>query len=469
MLEIDDYTLENKIGKGSFGEVYLTTKKGTDKLYATKKMQKIIVLQPKVKKFFNNEISILKTLDHPNIIKLYDIKQTINSYYLIFDLCNGGNLTSCLDKYKKKYHLPFTQEIVQHIMTQIVNGLRYLHNSKILHRDIKLDNILLHYENNDDLKNANILKANVKIIDFGFARYLEDNTLAESTLGSPIYMDPQILQKLNKIDNNTSFGYDQKADIWSLGAVCYEMLIGSPPFTASNLKELIDNIKKGNYSIPNNLKLSKEAISFINGMLQFNPQARLDINALANHDFLVKDIKTFHAIDIKKAQQKFNSKKEIVLNTNYNQSIWFIFETDDKDNNNKNINLEDIPNNMIDNKNVKDNINNNNIEKPISIKEEDILGNLNNGMENKNNIQSNNNYNNNIENQNYINSNNINKVNNNIYDNEKKNNNNEINNPNLINLLDQTFQEMNHDFFYIEPIFLAVPPIEDSSFFQVDI
>ena len=169
------------------------------------------------------------------------------------------------------------------------------------------------------------------------------------------------------------------------------------------------------------------------------------------------------------AQQKFNSKKEIVLNTNYNQSIWFIFETDDKDNNNKNINLEDIPNNMIDNKNVKDNINNNNIEKPISIKEEDILGNLNNGMENKNNIQSNNNYNNNIENQNYINSNNINKVNNNIYDNEKKNNNNEIYNPNLINLLDQTFQEMNHDFFYIEPIFLAVPPIEDSSFFQVDI
>ena len=183
-------------------------------------------------------------------------------------------------------------------MTQIVNGLRYLHNSKILHRDIKLDNILLHYENNDDLKNANILKANVKIIDFGFARYLEDNTLAESTLGSPIYMDPQILQKLNKIDNNTSFGYDQKADIWSLGAVCYEMLIGSPPFTASNLKELIDNIKKGNYSIPNNLKLSKEAISFINGMLQFNPQARLDINALANHDFLVKDIKTFSSTKI---------------------------------------------------------------------------------------------------------------------------------------------------------------------------
>ena len=476
MLEIDDYTLENKIGKGSFGEVYLTTQKGSNKLFATKKMQKSIVLQPKVKKFFNNEIKILQSIDHPNIIKLYKIKQTINSYYLIFDLCNGGNLTSCLDKYKKKYHLPFTQEIVQHIMTQIVNGLRYLHNSKILHRDIKLDNLLLDFENKDDLENLNILKAKVKIIDFGFARFLEDNTLAESTLGSPIYMDPQILQKLNKIDNNTSFGYDQKADIWSLGAVCYEMLIGSPPFTASNLKELIDNIKKGNYSIPNNLKLSKEAISFINGMLQFNPQARLDINALANHDFLVKDIKTFHAIDIKKAQQKFNSKKEIVLNTNYNQSIWFIFETDKKDNKNKDINLEDIPNNMIDKNNVNNDINNKNIGKPINIKEEDILGNLNNEMENKNNIQSNNNknYNNNIINHNYFNnnnnnSNNSNKVNNNNYDNEKNSNNNGNDNSNLINLLDQTFEELNHDFFYIEPIFLAVPPIEDPSFFQVDI
>ena len=361
-------------------------------------------------------------------------------------------------------------------MNQIVNGLQYLHNSKILHRDIKSDNILVHFKSKEDLQNLNLLNADIKIIDFGFARYLEDDSLAQSVLGSPLYMAPQILRKLKKLDNNNSFGYDQKADIWSLGTVCYEMLIGTPPFYAENYDDLLEGIQKGNYSIPNNLKLSKEAVSFINGMLQYNPQARLDINALANHDFLVKDIKTFHAIDIKKAQQKFNSKKEIVLNTNYNQSIWFIFETDKKDNKNKDINLEDIPNNMIDKNKVNNDINNNNIGKPINIKEEDILGNLNNEMENKNNIQSNNNknYNNNIINHNYFNnnnnnSNNSNKVNNNNYDNEKNSNNNGNDNSNLINLLDQTFEELNHDFFYIEPIFLAVPPIEDSSFFQVDI
>ena len=367
MIEIDDYLIKNKIGKGSFGEVYLTTKKGRNKIFATKKMQKSIVLQPKVKKFFNNEISILQKIEHPNIIKLYEIKQKINNYYLIFEYCNGGSLLNALEKYKKKYQSPFTQEIVQYIMNQVVSGLRYLHNLKILHRDIKLDNILLNYENDEDSKNLNLLKSNIKIIDFGFARYLEDNTLAESTLGSPMYMDPLILQKLNKINNNNSFGYDQKADIWSLGTVCYEMLIGTPPFNASNLKELINNIQKGNYSIPNKLKLSKEAISFINGMLQYNPKARLDINALANHDFLVKNIKTFHNLDIKKAQEKFNDKDAITLNTKFNQSVWFVFETDDNDNKEKNINLEDISVNMIDNNNI--NNNNNNNYKPIIIKE----------------------------------------------------------------------------------------------------
>ena len=440
MLIVEDYTLEKIIGKGSFGQVYLTSKTGTNKLFATKKMPKTMVLQPKVKKYFNNEIHILENIDHPYIIKLYEIKQTINNYFLIFDFCNGGDLNHCLEKYKKKNKKPFTQEIVQHLMNQIVNGLQYLHNSKILHRDIKSDNILVHFKSKEDLQNLNLLNADIKIIDFGFARYLEDDSLAQSVLGSPLYMAPQILRKLKKLDNNNSFGYDQKADIWSLGTVCYEMLIGTPPFYAENYDDLLKGIQKGNYSIPNNLKLSKEAVSFLNGMIQYNPQSRLDINTLANHDFLVKDIKSFHFIDIKIAEEKFLNNKEIVINAKEYQSIWYIFDTDNKENNKK-INLEEIPNDMI-----NDKINNKNfIGKRINKQQEDYLGDLNREMKNNNN-----------------------------YGDRYKNINNNINNENkdnltLENLLDNTFNEINHDFFFMEPIFIPFPPIEETSIFQIDI
>ena len=207
---VEDLTLIKSVGKGSFGEVFLASKKGVQENFAVKKVSKSMAESPKVRKYFNNEILILKQVNHPNIIKLHDTKQTLNNYYLVFDLCNGGGLSDCLEKYMKKYKKPFTEEIVQHLMRQIVSGLQYLHNNKILHRDIKLDNILVHFDDENDKTNLNLLKAKVKIIDFGFARYLEEG-LAQSILGSPINMDPHILAKMRKIDNTQSFGYELKS------------------------------------------------------------------------------------------------------------------------------------------------------------------------------------------------------------------------------------------------------------------
>ena len=325
---VEDITLIKSVGKGSFGEVFLASRKGTDQMYAVKKVSKSLVLQDKVKKYFNNEIYILKQVNHPNIIKLYEIKQTLNNFYLVFDLCNGGGLSNCLEKYMKQNKKPFTQEIAQSIIRQLVSGLQYLHNNKILHRDLKLDNVLLHFNSEEDKNNFNLLKAQVKIIDFGFARYLENDSLAQSVLGSPINMDPQILAKMRKIDNNQSFGYDQKADIWSLGTICYEMLIGVPPFDATSYEELVSKIQKGNYKIPKNLKLSKEAISFINGMLKYNPEQRLSIDQLANHNFLIKNVKDFKEIDLTKAA-KVDQKTDLVFNAK--ESVWDIFESSIKD------------------------------------------------------------------------------------------------------------------------------------------
>ena len=433
---IEDLTLIKSVGKGSFGEVFLTSKKGTDQMFAVKKVSKSLVLQEKVKKYFNNEIYILKQVNHPNIIKLYEIKQTLNNFYLVFDLCNGGGLSNCLEKYMKQNKRPFTQEIAQSIIRQLVSGLQYLHHNKILHRDLKLDNVLIHFNTEEDKNNFNLLKAQVKIIDFGFARYLENDSLAQSVLGSPINMDPQILAKMRKIDNNQSFGYDQKADIWSLGTICYEMLIGAPPFDATSYEELVSKIQKGDYKIPNNLKLSKEAINFINGMLQHNPQKRLNIDQLANHNFLMKNVKDFKELDLKRAGEKVD-KDNLTINTK--ESIWGIFESSIKD-------LDQISSKDISKKIV----NYNGESKGISGEVVDTVGDLTKDI---NNLAVESKYNND-EKSSQKSSNTFEKIN--LTDDKKKN-------------ILKAFDDMNADFFYLEPMLIPIVPNTEQKALQLDI
>jgi serine/threonine protein kinase len=182
-------------------------------------------------------------------------------------------------------------------MRQIINAFQYIHKLKIIHRDIKLDNILLNYETEEDKNNLNLMKASVKIIDFGFSCVISKSGLQYSTLGSPINMDPIILKKLNSSGQTRQLGYSQKADIWSLGTICYEMLIGKSAFDAQDMDELVEKIEKGTYVIPTSV--SKEVISFLNGMLQYESSKRLNSGQLAKHNFLTKDIKDFHKIDVK--------------------------------------------------------------------------------------------------------------------------------------------------------------------------
>ena len=191
---VDDLALSKTLGKGAFGEVYLGIKQGTQKQFAIKKIDKKFTSNPKAKKYLDNEISILRDINHPNIVKLYDVKETSNFYYLVTEYCNGGSLSDCLETYVEKYNKPFPEEVVQFLMRQIVSALSYLHKKTILNLDIKLDNILVHFDDENDIKKQNLLKAKVKMIDFGFARYLKKEEIAISTLGSPINMDPGILR-----------------------------------------------------------------------------------------------------------------------------------------------------------------------------------------------------------------------------------------------------------------------------------
>ena len=328
---VGDLKLIKCLGKGSFGEVYLTTKKDSDVKYATKKINKSAMNSEKSKQYLQNEINLLKEMDHPNIINLVEVKDTTKYIYIVMEYCNGGDLSKCLSYHKNKYKKPFSEEVVQYLMRQIVSGICYLHKNNILHRDIKLENILVNFDNEKDAHERNMMKAKVKLIDFGFSRHLQKAELAYSILGNPINMDPGILKKMNENSNKNNnnvkdYGYDQKADIWGLGTICYEMLIGKCTFDSESMKELVNKVERGNYFLPSNL--SKEVISFLNGMIQYDSKKRLSATQLLNHRFLKRAYSEFTKIDLKEAHSKLVGSK-IKINSKNNQSIWEIFEQDE--------------------------------------------------------------------------------------------------------------------------------------------
>ena len=317
MIKLGSYTIEKLLGEGSFGKVHLTKKEGDSKKYATKEIDREEIDSSEAKKYLINEIRILQSLNHPNIVKFVDIKKTKKHYYIMMEFCNGGVLSKNLEKYMIKNGTAFPEELVQHFMRQIIDAFKYIHGKKIIHRDVKLDNILLHFDNEEDKKNFNLMKAQVKIIDFGFSCIYND--IKKSILGSPINMDPLILKKLTDSTGATrELGYDMSADIWSIGTICYEMLIGKSAFDSNNIKELSDKIEKGAYKVPTNI--SAELVSFLNGMLQYEGKNRLNAEQLSRHAFLTKDVKQFKRINLNEISNKIEDN-QIEVDTHENKTF----------------------------------------------------------------------------------------------------------------------------------------------------
>ena len=320
-MQVDDLIFTKSLGKGAFGEVFLTQKKGYKGYFATKRLDRAFSEKPENIKSLSNEISLLKKINHPNIVHLIDLKRTKSHCYIVMEFCNGGSLSGCLKKYKAIHRRPFSEEIVQYIMRQVVNGLEFLHSNKIIHRDLKLDNILVTFNSEVDKNNLNMMKAIVKIIDFGFATKLHKG-LTYTVLGTPTNMDPQILQNM---ETRKQSGYDEKADIWSLGTLCYELLVGHMAFSANSMEELYQKVKQGTYTLPSNL--SEEVVSFINGMLQKDPNKRLSAKQLKNHDFHIKNIRQFRPVDVRKIPATVGPGGMLNFNTNTNNKNQNLYET----------------------------------------------------------------------------------------------------------------------------------------------
>jgi len=320
---IDDLNLTLIKENIGFGNYYIGTKEGISTKFMVKEYNSDVI-NSELNTFINEEISILKDLNHPNILKFIESKNVMGNLYIVTEYYNGGTLEKALKIYKKKNNKIISEEIGQYIMRQIIEGMKYLHNKKIIHRDIKLENIMINYEEEDDRINNNIMKGKIKVISFGLARYLQKGELDNVYAGTPMYMDPYFLNS----SKEKEYWYNEKVDIWSLGTLFYELLTGKPIFKAANKEELNEKKLKGDYFVP--ITLSKETISFLNCMLQYEPTKRLSIDKLYNHKFLRKNINEFHKIDLSELNNiKIIDDSKILINSKDNELISAYFGTNE--------------------------------------------------------------------------------------------------------------------------------------------
>lgn len=261
----EDYEIKKEIGSGAYGIVYEGIHRATGERRAIKAMNKD---QIEDKEALENELMILKQLDHPNIVKLFEIYEFGHNIYLVTEMCDGGELFYHITK--TKY---LTESQAAKIMRQIFSAVAYLHSKRVCHRDLKPENFLLKYENDD---------SSIKLIDFGLSRSLTDNEFMTDPNGTPFYIAPEILEG----------EYTEAVDNWSLGVILYIMLSGSPPFYGKDNKEILRAVQKGVYtlSLKPFVKCSIEVKDLISKLLVKNAAKRYTASMAYNHPWVQQQV-----------------------------------------------------------------------------------------------------------------------------------------------------------------------------------
>lgn len=259
---IDFYRLLRPIGKGAHGKVILGTHRLCGLPVAIKAVAKERLRSEIVRKQVFQEVMVLKLIQHPRIVKVLEVFEAEKHMLIVFEYMAGGDLRNYL---RAKTRL--AEPEARHLFRQIVEGVAAVHSRKVIHRDLKLENILLDAEH-----------TNVKICDFGICKAFGKGQLLNDQSGTPAYIAPEVLAEQGAV------GY--ASDLWSLGVMLYALLTGKFPFTAENSEDLNKQILTGSYPPP--LNVSTNASNLIASLLALLPSHRIRVDEVLSHHWLLE-------------------------------------------------------------------------------------------------------------------------------------------------------------------------------------
>lgn len=255
-----NYRKGNFLGKGGFAKCYEFENTATKEVFAGKVVSKKLLMKPHHREKMFQEIQIHSSLSHKYIVSLHSYFEDDENVYIILELCRKRSLT---EMHKRRRTLTLPE--VRYFMQQIVLACKYMHENKVIHRDLKLGNLFI----NDNME--------IKVGDFGLATRVSFEGERKKTLcGTPNYIAPEIL---------TKSGHSYEVDIWSLGCIMYTLLVGTPPFETNTLKNTYSRIKKNEYYLPSSLE--KSAKNLIKHLLHPDPSCRPNADEILNDEFLI--------------------------------------------------------------------------------------------------------------------------------------------------------------------------------------
>jgi calcium-dependent protein kinase len=262
----DFYDVGGELGVGGFGSVSKAVHLKTKKTRAIKTVPKSRM----TREHFDEEIEMMKEMDHPNITQLYEVYQDDVNYYLVMELLSGGELFDYIVDADT-----VTEKQVAYVMRQMLGVMNYMHSKDICHRDVKPENFMLK-------EKGPIMECTLKVIDFGLAKKVSPHESLTEAIGTPEYMAPEMVTKV---------GYGLKVDSWACGVVMFILFSGCSPFAGDSDDETIKFAKRGLRSFePPEVwnAVSSEAKDLISGLLDLNPKKRLSVEQALNHSWMVK-------------------------------------------------------------------------------------------------------------------------------------------------------------------------------------
>ncbi|XP_063843507.1 serine/threonine-protein kinase BRSK2-like isoform X1 [Scylla paramamosain] len=256
---VGPYRLEKTLGKGQTGLVKLGVQCVSGKRVAIKIINREKLTESVLQKV-EREIAIMKLIEHPHVLGLYDVYENKKYLYLVLEHVSGGEL---FDYLVKKGRL--TPKEARRFFRQIISALDFCHSHSICHRDLKPENLLL------DEKNS------IRIADFGMASLQPEGSMLETSCGSPHYACPEVIRG-EKYDG-------RRADVWSCGVILYALLVGALPFDDDNLRQLLEKVKRGVFHIPH--FVPPDCQDLLRGMIEVNPEKRFTLEEINKHAWVI--------------------------------------------------------------------------------------------------------------------------------------------------------------------------------------